>query len=74
MRWSIELGSYINTRDGKFYRTALVSNINYFSNLLGTGRYKVRQFLNNSITPEAGTGSTGSARASASSTRRACAD
>lgn len=46
MRWSIELGSYINTRDGKFYRTALVSNINYFSNLLGTGRYKVRQFLN----------------------------
>ncbi|MFQ8827658.1 MAG: hypothetical protein ACLR76_09870, partial [Alistipes sp.] len=46
MRWSIELGSYINTRDGKFYRTALVSNVNYFSNLLGTGRYKVRQFLN----------------------------
>ena len=50
LRWSIGLGSYLYNADGRFYRTALVSNINYFSNLLGNGRYKVRQFVNLNVT------------------------
>lgn len=39
------LGSYMNSSNGQFYRTSLVTNVRYFSNLLGSGRYRVRQFL-----------------------------
>lgn len=41
-----EIGSYINQSNGKFYRSALKSHINFFSNLMGNGAYRVRQFVN----------------------------
>lgn len=50
LRWSFALGSYLNNRDGRFYRTALVSNLNWFSNLMGKGRYRVRQFIDVNLT------------------------
>ena len=43
--WRMGLGSYINNRESSFYMTTMTSSINYFSNLLGKGRYKVRQFI-----------------------------
>lgn len=50
LRWSVALGSYLNRSDRKFYQTVLESNVNYFSDLLGGGRYKVRQFIDLNIT------------------------
>ncbi|WP_297449700.1 hypothetical protein [uncultured Alistipes sp.] len=50
LRWSVALGSYLNRGDRRFYRTVLESNVNYFSNLLGNGRYKVRQFIDLNVT------------------------
>lgn len=47
---SIGLGSYLNHHDGKFYRSALVSEFTYFSNLRGRSRYPVRQFLTVGVT------------------------
>ena len=47
---SIGLGSYLNHHDGKFYRSALVSEFRYFSNLQGERRYPVRQFVTIGIT------------------------
>ena len=46
----MEFRSYLNNRDGRFYRTALVSNLNWFSNLMGKGRYRVRQFIDVNLT------------------------
>lgn len=45
LRWGMTLGSYLNNFNGNFYRTALTSNLNWFSKLMGQGRYKVRQFI-----------------------------
>ncbi len=47
---SIGLGSYLNHHDGKFYRSALVSELRYFSNLRGENRYPVRQFVTIGLT------------------------
>lgn len=49
LRWGVGLGSYINP-DGRFYRTTLISDLNWFSNLLGEGRYRVRQFVDLNFT------------------------
>lgn len=49
LRWGIGLGSYINP-DGRFYRTTLISELNWFSNLLGEGRYRTRQFIDLNFT------------------------
>lgn len=46
LQWSVELGSYINRRNGTLNRSALKSHITYFSNLLGGPRYRLRQFVN----------------------------
>lgn len=43
--WRFGMGSYLNEDDNKFYRTTLAAGVNYFSNLMGRGRYKVRQFV-----------------------------
>ena len=50
LRWSLGLGSYMNNRDGRFYRTTLLSRLNWFSNLMGNGRTQVRQFVNMTFT------------------------
>ena len=39
------LGSYLNQSGGQFYQTTLSARITYFTNLMGTGRYPIRQFL-----------------------------
>lgn len=39
------LGSYLNSSNGKFYRTTLQAKVTYFTPLLGQGRYPVRQFI-----------------------------
>lgn len=39
------LGSYLNSSNGKFYRTTLQAKLTYFTPLLGQGRYPVRQFI-----------------------------
>lgn len=39
------LGSYLNSPNGKFYRTTLQAKVTYFTPLLGQGRYPVRQFI-----------------------------
>ena len=45
LRGSVILGSYLNQPGGQFYRTTLSARITYFTNLMGSGRYPVRQFL-----------------------------
>ena len=39
------LGSYLNSSNGKLYRTTLQAKLTYFTPLLGQGRYPVRQFI-----------------------------
>lgn len=48
--WDFALGSYLNSKDGKFYRTSLVTNIRYFTRLMKSGRSQIRHFVNVNIT------------------------
>lgn len=50
LAYDIGLGTSIN-KEGKFYRTSLVSNLTYFSPLLNLGpRYQMRQFASINMT------------------------
>lgn len=41
----VAVGSFYDFRKGKPYRSALSARFDYFTNLLGNGKYKVRQFV-----------------------------